>query len=180
MSAALANQYDCFSGFKKVNDTAAVNETMAFLLSLTGLTSNALSMVVSLDLFGDETALWKPPLTERSGFWGGDVGGEKAVSGFPGSGFPAKAAADVTVCKEGKGCHPTVQSAVDAAPDEMDGGRRFVIYIKEGVYEEIVRVPLEKKNVVFLGDGIGKTVITGNLNVGMVGISTPGSATVGV
>jgi pectin methylesterase-like acyl-CoA thioesterase len=29
-----------------------------------------------------------------------------------------------------------------------------VISIKEGVYEETVRIPLEKKNVVFLGDGL--------------------------
>ncbi|XXG87187.1 hypothetical protein AAC387_Pa11g1936 [Persea americana] len=192
MSAALTYQYDCFSGLKKVNNSKEVSDTMASLLSLTGLTSNALSMLVSYDLFGNETGLWKPPLTERSGFWGDGVGvgvgvgvgGGGAVSGFLGGGsFPLKTEADVTVCKdgEGKGCsHPTVQSAVDAGPAALDGGRRFVIYIKEGVYEEIVRVPLEKKNVVFLGDGMGKTVITGNLSVGMVGVSTPGSATVAV
>lgn len=57
MSAALAYQYDCYSGLKKVNDSKEVNDTMASLLSLTGLTSNALSMIVSYDLFGNETAL---------------------------------------------------------------------------------------------------------------------------
>jgi pectin methylesterase-like acyl-CoA thioesterase len=58
----------------------------------------------------------------------------------------------VTVCKYATkgGCYKTVQEAVNAAPDN-GGKRRFVIHIKEGVYEETVRVPLEKKNVVFLG-----------------------------
>uniref|UniRef100_A0A2N9G6X7 Pectinesterase catalytic domain-containing protein n=1 Tax=Fagus sylvatica TaxID=28930 RepID=A0A2N9G6X7_FAGSY len=60
------------------------------------------------------------------------------------------------------------------------GEKRFVISIKEGVYEETVRIPLEKKNVVFLGDGMGKTVITGSLNVGQPGISTYNTATVAV
>ncbi|KAF8404382.1 hypothetical protein HHK36_009265 [Tetracentron sinense] len=178
MSAALLYQYDCWSGLKYVNDSQQVNETMAFLNSLIGLTSNALSMLVSYDLFGNETASWKPPLTERSGFWeDGGVGGTDV--GFKG-GFPLGLTADVTVCKdEGVGCYKTVQAAVEAAPDN-EGVRRFVIRIKEGVYEETVRVPFEKKNVVFLGDGIGKTVITGSLNVGQQGVSTYNSATVGV
>jgi pectin methylesterase-like acyl-CoA thioesterase len=58
----------------------------------------------------------------------------------------------VTVCKDATkgGCYKTVQEAVNAAPD--NGGKwRFVIHIKEGVYEETIRVLLEKKNVVFLG-----------------------------
>ena len=60
-----------------------------------------------------------------------------------------------------------VQDAVNVAPNNTDDRKRFVIRIKLGVYEEIVRVPLEKKNVMFLGDGIGKTVITGSLYVGL-------------
>ncbi|KAF8411678.1 hypothetical protein HHK36_004236 [Tetracentron sinense] len=177
-SASLLYQYDCWSALKYVNDSQQVNATMAFMDSLIGLTSNALSMVVSYDLFGDNSALWKPPVTERSGFWeGGGVGGPDL--GFKG-GFPVGLTADATVCKEESGgCLKTVQAAVDAAPDNA-GVRRFVIRIKEGVYEETVRVPLEKKNVVFLGDGMGKTVITGSLNVGQPGLSTYNTATVGV
>ncbi|XP_077234061.1 putative pectinesterase/pectinesterase inhibitor 51 [Tasmannia lanceolata] len=179
MSAALLYQYDCWSALKYANTTQLVNSTMAFVNSLTELTSNALSMLVSYDLFGNEMSLWRPPVTERSGFWE-DIAGGGGGSDFRPS-FPAGLTPDVTVCKVGERCHRTIQSAVDMAPEnEGFGGRRFVIYIKEGVYEEIVRVPLEKRNVVFLGDGMGKTVITGNLNVGMVGVSTFNTATVGV
>ena len=97
--------------------------------------------------------------------------------GFKG-GVSTDLKADMTVSKDGSGTYKTVQEAVNAAP-EKGGGKRFVIRIKEGVYEETVKVPLEKKNVVFLGDGMGKTVITGSLNVGMPGITTSTSATVG-
>lgn len=38
----------------------------------------------------------------------------------------------------------------------------FVIYIREGYYEEYLVVPKHKTNVMLLGDGINKTVITGN------------------
>uniref|UniRef100_A0A5B7B2U0 Putative pectinesterase/pectinesterase inhibitor 51 n=2 Tax=Davidia involucrata TaxID=16924 RepID=A0A5B7B2U0_DAVIN len=174
MSAALLYQYDCWSALKYVNDSQRVNETMAFLDSLIGLTSNALSMMVSYDIFGKDTGSWKPPMTERDGFW--EAGGGAGL-GYKG-GFPSGLTADVTVCESG--CdYRTVQEAVNAAPDNQ-GLRRFVIHIKEGVYEETVRVPLEKKNVVFLGDGMGKTVITGSLNVGQPGLSTSNTATVGV
>ncbi|KAE8697400.1 putative pectinesterase/pectinesterase inhibitor 51 [Hibiscus syriacus] len=88
---------------------------------------------------------------------------------------------DVTVSKDGRGGnYKSVQEAVNAAPDNPESRRRFVIYIKEGVYEETVRVPFEKRNVVFLGDGMGKTIITGSLNVKMHGISTFNTATVGI
>lgn len=43
-----------------------------------------------------------------------------------------------------------------------------------------MRVPFEKTNLVFLGDGMGKTVITGSSNVGQPGVSTYNTATVGV
>ncbi|CAJ1974691.1 unnamed protein product [Sphenostylis stenocarpa] len=173
MSAALGYQYGCWNGLKYIDHTPQVAETMTFLDSLVTLFSNALSMMVSYDLFGNDTALWRPPMTERDGFW--EPSGTRRLGAGPK--IPSKLKADVTVCKGG-GCYGTVQEAVNAAPDNAKG--RFVIYIKEGVYEERVRVPLRKKNVVFLGDGIGKTVITGSANVAQPGVTTYNSATVGV
>ncbi|XWS29391.1 hypothetical protein CRYUN_Cryun24cG0025500 [Craigia yunnanensis] len=178
MSAALCYQYDCWSALKYVNDTKMVDQTMAFLNSLTQHSSNALSMMAAYDNYGDDIASWVPPKTERDGFYEKGSGG--AELGFNG-GFPSNLKADVTVCKDGSGgCYKTVQEAVDAAPDNAETTNRFVIHIKEGVYEETVRVALEKKNVVFLGDGMGKTIITGALNVGQPGMTTINTATVGV
>ncbi|KAI3704283.1 hypothetical protein L1987_74499 [Smallanthus sonchifolius] len=175
-TAGLAYQYDCWSGLKYVNDTKMINETMSFLNTLIGYTSNALSLMMAYDVLGDQTASWTPPKTERDGFWeaGGDAGGAA-----PQLGVPAGLKADVTVCKSGGCDYSTVQEAVNAAPD-WGYGRRFVIWVKTGVYEETVRVGLSKQNVVVLGDGMGKTVITGSLNVGQPGISTYNTATFGV
>lgn len=176
MSGALLYQYDCWSALKYANDTSLTNETMSFLYSLTTFTSNALSMIRSYDVHGNEIGSWGPPKTERDGFWEGS--GSGGDMGFRG-GLPSNLKADVTVCKNGgNGCYKTVQEAVNAAPDN-EWSRKFVIRIKEGVYEETVRVPLEKKNVVFLGDGMGKTVITASSNAGQPGISTYNTATVG-
>ncbi|KAG5136670.1 hypothetical protein JHK82_021401 [Glycine max] len=175
LGAALAYQYDCWNSLKYANDTEMVGKTMLFIDNLETLSSNALSMAFSFDAFGNDTASWKPPVTERDGFW------EAVGSGGPASagGVPPNLTPDVTVCNNGgDGCYKTVQEAVNAAP--ANGTKRFVIYIKEGVYEETVRIPLEKRNVVFLGDGIGKTVITGNGNVGQQGMTTYNSATVAV
>ncbi|XP_023636498.1 probable pectinesterase/pectinesterase inhibitor 51 isoform X2 [Capsella rubella] len=178
MSAALVYQYDSWSALKYVNDTSQVGETMSFLDALIHLSSNALSMMVSYDNFGDNVASWTSPATERDGFWdktgpvlGSDTG--------PNLGFPSGLKEDATVCKDGKCAYKTVQDAVNAAP-VGNGKRKFVIKISEGVYEETVIVPFEKKNVVFIGDGMGKTVITGSLNAGMPGITTYNTATVGV
>ncbi|XP_057791607.1 probable pectinesterase/pectinesterase inhibitor 51 [Salvia miltiorrhiza] len=176
MSASLVYQYDCWSALKYVNDTSLVDKTMAFFYSsVIGSGSNALGMVASYDIFGDRTGLWGPPKTERDGLW--EPGSASPRSGLTG-GVPTGLKADATVCK---GCdYESVQRAVDAAPNNAGPGSRFVIWIKAGVYEETVRVPLEKKNVVFLGDGMGKTVITGSMNVGQQGVSTYNSATVAV
>ncbi|XP_052196616.1 probable pectinesterase/pectinesterase inhibitor 64 [Diospyros lotus] len=180
MSAALVYESACMSGLNKTaNKLPWANVTVTSLESLLNLTSDALSMMVSYDVFGNDTRLWSPPRTERDGFWE-HVNGSGQEFDWK---FPAGLMADVTVCNGGAenvNCDfKKVQEAVNAAPDK-DGGRRFVISIKEGVYNETVRVPLQKKNVVFLGDGMGKTVITGSLNVGQPGMTTYDSATVGV
>ncbi|EOA13114.1 hypothetical protein CARUB_v10026126mg [Capsella rubella] len=182
MSAALAYQFDCWSGLKTVNDTKQVVDTITFFEDLVNLTGNALSMMLSFDNFGDDIVSWTRPATERDGFW--EKAGPSLGSGTgkeANLGFPSGLTEDVTVCKNGgKDCkYKTVQEAVNAAPD-TNGTVKFVIRIREGVYEETVRVPFEKRNVVFIGDGMGKTVITGSLNVGQPGMTTFNSATVGV
>ncbi|KAK8918600.1 putative pectinesterase/pectinesterase inhibitor 51 [Platanthera zijinensis] len=174
--AALLYQYDCWSALKYVNDTAQVSDAMAFLDELANRTGDGLSMLASLHRYGPDTSLWAPPQTERDGYW--DPPAEMPLIDSSG-GVPAGLPTNTTVCKEG-GCEfSTVQAAVDAAPANITAGR-FVIRIKAGVYEEIVRVPFEKTNLVFVGDGMGRTVITGNLSADEVGVTTYITATVAV
>ncbi|XP_065006509.1 probable pectinesterase/pectinesterase inhibitor 51 [Musa acuminata AAA Group] len=178
--AAELYQYACRAGLTKVNDTQIVVDAMAFLERLTNLTTSATAMVAALQRYGPDTSRWGPPQTERDGYWpdaaaaGSGSGGGKARKSFPRPGAPA----DATVCKGSECRYRSVQAAVDAAPENST--RPFVIHIKEGVYEETVRVPFEKTNLVFFGDGMGKTVITGSLSADMVGVSTYNTATVGV
>ncbi|XP_062175168.1 probable pectinesterase/pectinesterase inhibitor 25 isoform X2 [Alnus glutinosa] len=72
----------------------------------------------------------------------------------------------VTVGLFGSDNFTSISDAVAFAPNNSkpeDG--YFVIYATEGYYEEYVDVPNYKKNIMLLGDGINRTVITGNHSV---------------
>ncbi|CAO2045505.1 unnamed protein product [Urochloa humidicola] len=73
------------------------------------------------------------------------------------------ATADIVVAKDDTGTHATIADAVRAAPECSE--RRTVIYVKAGRYEEKVKVGMRKTNLVFVGDGKGVTVVTGNRSV---------------
>ncbi|KAK8948647.1 putative pectinesterase/pectinesterase inhibitor 51 [Platanthera zijinensis] len=171
--AALLYQYDCWSALKYVNSTGQVAGTMSFLVSLSSLTSNALAMITALQRFGPDVSLWVPPQTERDGYWA-DLPSAYTESDIQ----LVLPAPDLTVCLADECDHQSVQEAVIQAP--AYGTRRFVIFIKAGVYRETVRVPIEKTNLAFIGEGMGKTVITGDLNAQMTGLSTYNTATVGI
>ncbi|XP_025883457.2 probable pectinesterase/pectinesterase inhibitor 12 [Solanum lycopersicum] len=55
----------------------------------------------------------------------------------------------------------------------------YYIQIKQGIYEEYVQIDSWKTNIVFLGEGMDRTIITGNKSYGG-GIGTYDTATVGV
>ncbi|KAL6197966.1 hypothetical protein ACLB2K_027758 [Fragaria x ananassa] len=82
--------------------------------------------------------------------------------------------ANVVVAKDGSGKYKTVKEAVAAAPDKST--TRYVIYVKKGTYKENVEVVKNKKNLMIVGDGMDKTIITGSLNV-VDGSTTFNSAT---
>ncbi|CAN7031263.1 hypothetical protein IGI04_030860 [Brassica rapa subsp. trilocularis] len=69
--------------------------------------------------------------------------------------------ANVVVAKDGSGKCKTIKQALAMVP--MKNRRKFVIYIKQGVYKEKIEVTKKMKNVMFVGDGPTKTIITGNV-----------------
>ncbi|CAJ2655570.1 unnamed protein product [Trifolium pratense] len=85
--------------------------------------------------------------------------------------------ADLTVAQDGSGTHKTIKEAVDALAS-MGHNRpsRAIIHVKAGVYHEKVEIGSKLHNVMFVGDGIDKTVVTGNKNV-VHGSTTLDSAT---
>lgn len=86
--------------------------------------------------------------------------------------------ADIVVAKDGSGNYGTITEAVDALPGitRSRGGNRVVVYVKAGVYDEKVEIKSHIKNVMFVGDGMDKTVVTGHRNF-MDGDSIFSSAT---
>ncbi|XP_020255203.1 pectinesterase-like [Asparagus officinalis] len=75
----------------------------------------------------------------------------------------AEVEVNVTVAADGSGDFRTVGAAVDAAPEKSKS--RYVIEIKEGRYDEYVFVGKKKVNLMFVGAGRGRTVISGNKSV---------------
>ncbi|KAL3510541.1 hypothetical protein ACH5RR_029942 [Cinchona calisaya] len=72
--------------------------------------------------------------------------------------------ADIVVAQDGSGDYKTISEAL-AAAKKRSGTGRFVIYVKKGVYKENVVVTKTMKNIMFVGDGIDATIVTGSKNV---------------
>lgn len=64
----------------------------------------------------------------------------------------------LTVSQDGQGDFTTVQQAIDAVEDSS--GSETLIYIKNGVYKEKLRLPASKINVHFIGESVEKTILT--------------------
>ncbi|RZR72863.1 hypothetical protein BHM03_00018014 [Ensete ventricosum] len=98
-------------------------------------------------------------------------------AGYRGEVVPVNQSQSVKVAKDGSGNFTSVGDAVAFAPNNTaieDG--YFAIYIEEGVYSENVVVPKNKKNLILIGVGINRTIITSNRSV-VDGWTTFASAT---
>ncbi|VYS61895.1 unnamed protein product [Arabidopsis thaliana] len=73
---------------------------------------------------------------------------------------------DVVVAKDGTGKYNTVNAAIATAPQHSH--KRFIIYIKTGIYDETVAIENTKPNLTLIGDGQDSTIITGNLSASNV------------
>lgn len=75
---------------------------------------------------------------------------------------PAKRVFDAVVAKDGTGEYTSVQAAIDAAPT----GRTipYLIFIKNGIYEELIEVPSNKPFLHLIGQDVEKTVIKYAIN----------------
>ncbi|XP_022956244.1 pectinesterase-like [Cucurbita moschata] len=69
---------------------------------------------------------------------------------------------NVVVAKDGSGKYKTVNEALFDIPKKSN--KTFVIYVKEGVYEEQVMMNKSMTWVMMIGDGPNKTKITSNKN----------------
>lgn len=63
-----------------------------------------------------------------------------------------------TVAKDGSGNYTTVQAALDAIPEGND--KTYTIYIKNGIYKEVIVVDARKNFVTLIGEDKHKTILT--------------------
>ncbi|KAL9237715.1 hypothetical protein vseg_012231 [Gypsophila vaccaria] len=170
LSGALTFQESCIDAFE--NTTGNAGEEMKKLLNVSqqlttnglGMTAQISALLKTLDIpgLGDLGRLLSEKQDDENRFphWV-DMKKRKLLQ-TPG----AEVKADVVVAKDGSGKYKTVADAlkqvpvVDPTKAVTGANKTFVIYIKEGVYEESVVVEPNMAHVMFIGDGPTKTKIT--------------------
>ncbi|KAG7657420.1 Invertase/pectin methylesterase inhibitor domain superfamily [Arabidopsis suecica] len=187
ISSAITNQGTCLDGFSYDDADRKVRKALLKgQVHVEHMCSNALAMIKNMtetDIANFELRDKSSTFTNNNNRKLKEVTGDLDSDGWPKwlsvgdrrllQGSTIKA--DATVADDGSGDFTTVAAAVAAAPEKSN--KRFVIHIKAGVYRENVEVTKKKTNIMFLGDGRGKTIITGSRNV-VDGSTTFHSATV--
>lgn len=168
LSAALSNQDTCLDGFEGT-DRRLQRFVRGSLAQVTQLIGNVLTLYTRMHALPfrptNATAL-RPDFPE----WMSEGEKELVVAGAGGMHV------DAVVAVDGSGRYRTVGQAIMEAPNHSE--RRYVIYVKKGVYNENIDMKKKKTNIMLVGDGIGKTIITGSRNF-MQGWTTFRTATVG-
>ncbi|KAI5568420.1 hypothetical protein BDE02_12G013700 [Populus trichocarpa] len=168
LSAALTNQDTCSEGFEGVNGTVKDQMTEK-LKDLTELVSNCLAIFSATnggDFSGVPIQNKRRLMTED-----GDISEEDNFPSWLGRrerrllGLPVSAIqADIIVSGDGSGTFKTISEAIKKAPEHSN--RRTIIYVRAGRYvEDNLKVGRKKWNLMFIGDGMGKTIITGGRSV---------------
>lgn len=161
LSTALTNLETCQAGFQEMGVS---NYFLPFM-------SNNVSKLISNTLSLNKVP-YSPP-SYKDGFPTWVKPGDRKLLQSSSS----ASSANIVVAKDGSGDYTTIKAAVTAA-SKRSGSGRYVIYVKAGTYSENIEIGTKLKNIMLLGDGIGKTIITGSKSVGG-GSTTFNSATVG-
>lgn len=165
LSGAVTYQQTCLDGFE--NTTGDAGERMKSILrSSQELTSNGLAMVTEISSI---LASINIPVNMTRRLLSAEEEGTDGIPVWVSEGrrklLAAKGSAikaDVVVAKDGSGKYKTVNEALKDIPKKNN--KTFVIYIKQGVYNEKVLLDKHMTNVMMIGDGPTKTKITGSLN----------------
>ncbi|PIN08429.1 Pectinesterase [Handroanthus impetiginosus] len=157
LSAVLSYQQTCIDGFPEGEEKNAMKK---MLNTSKELGSNALAIVSQVS-----SILKALPHSQRKLLASDGVGlptwmneEHRRMLKADGSKFTP----NVTVAKDGSGNLTTISAALDAMPEKYTG--RYVIYIKEGIYDENVIVSKKMVNVTMYGDGSQKSIVTGRKN----------------
>ncbi|KAK1306304.1 putative pectinesterase/pectinesterase inhibitor 36 [Acorus calamus] len=168
LSGALTNHRTCVDGLNESGTNAS--PLLAVEPNVTASLRHALASYAALAKDNVITA-WTNDMTVASSSNSSELDG----GGLLASWDPTQTKADVVVAQDGSGDHKTITEALSAlAKRGRDRPNRVVVHVKAGVYAENVEIDVYTKNVMFVGDGIDRTIVTSNRNV------LDGSATFGV
>ncbi|KAL4296658.1 hypothetical protein GQ457_12G005830 [Hibiscus cannabinus] len=183
LTGAVTSQQTCIDSYAEKSGPAAEKMTTIMKKSQE-LTSNALHMVTGitsilkdLNIPGFES-LDSSPITRRllseteSGFPEWMSSGDRRL--LQEEDFTP----NITVAKDGSSKYDTINKALAEVP--KNNPTRFVILIKASVYKENVNVTKNMPNVMLIGEGPSKTIISGHLNCEFDHITTFHTPTVAV
>ncbi|KAI4332866.1 hypothetical protein L6164_017742 [Bauhinia variegata] len=158
LSAAGTYQQTCIDGLEEVKEDLK-NSVVNYLKNSTEFTSNSLAIItsisnaasslnlrrlLSLPYHHDEAPKWLRSEDRR--LLGEDL----------------RSKANIIVAQDGTGKYKTIADALKHVPEKSNN--RTVIYVKKGVYYENLRVEKTKWNVMIIGDGMTRTIVSGSLN----------------
>lgn len=158
LSSVETYQETCMEALVEANNPNTTTFGETHLKNSTEMTSNALAIITWLGKIADSiklnhrrlmaTAEADLPMMKRRGlFESGDL----------------KKKANIVVAQDGSGKYRTISEALQEVKEKNE--QPTIIYVKKGVYLENVRVEKKKWNVVMVGDGQSKTIVSGGLNV---------------
>ncbi|KAM0023891.1 putative pectinesterase [Helianthus debilis subsp. tardiflorus] len=169
LSAALTNQDTCTDGLSEVENGYVKQQMEGKLQDLSKLVSNCLAIYAAASDGDDFNGVpiqhrrrrlmsYQPEWLKRK---------ERRLLQAP----IGEIQADIVVSHDGNGTCKTIAEAIKKAPEYSN--RRTIIYVRAGRYEEAnLKVGRKKWNLMFIGDGKGKTVITGGVNVVVNNVTT--------
>lgn len=157
LSAALANQDTCMEGFDGTSSGVVKGLVSGGISQITSLVEDLLTMV------NPRNPNQTPNNIKGFPSWVDPKDMKLLMSTSGGSSGNGLVVADVVVAQDGSGNFTRIQDAIAVAPDNR-ADKRFVIYVKSGVYKENVEIKRKKWNIVMFGDGMGTTVISANRN----------------
>ncbi|XP_047325346.1 probable pectinesterase/pectinesterase inhibitor 34 [Impatiens glandulifera] len=169
LSSALTNQDTCADGLSEVKGSVK-DQVVQRLTDLSELVSNCLAIYAAATGGDDFSGI---PIQNRRRLM------SSSSSTNSGRRFPTWVSrrdrrlldvpitamqVDIVVSQDGNGTVKTISEAIKRSPEYSN--RRTIIYVKAGKYEENnLKVGRKKTNLMFIGDGKGKTVISGGMSV---------------
>ncbi|XWS70138.1 hypothetical protein CRYUN_Cryun03dG0023500 [Craigia yunnanensis] len=142
LSSAITNQETCLDGLLEAADHTAIRQEVEYAMrNSTEFSSNSLAIASHI-----------MTILQHFQVHSGDRRSLQEENPKP----------DLTVAQDSTGDFRTISQAVELIPKKNIS--RFIIYVKEGVYLENVKIDKDYWNVMIYGDGMYKTIISGSLN----------------